>query len=125
MSSVKKSLHFAIGKQTLTSFELQTVIFETANMLNDRPIGAHPNHPDDGFYLSPNNLLLGRSGNKMIPLRSPKQSSSRYSLVERVLQTFWVKWQRMYLPELSIYKKWRKCHRNVQAGDGRCNGGRC
>ena len=61
IASVKKCLFFAIGCQILSVTEFQTVLFEAANLLNDRPIGRHPTQPEDGFYLSPNSLLLGRT----------------------------------------------------------------
>ena len=54
--------------------ELQTVCYETANLLNERPIGRHPTSPDDK-YLCPNDLLLGRSTSK-IPNR--RRGSAEY-----------------------------------------------
>ena len=59
--SVKRSLKAAIGESILTFSELQTVLFEVANLINERPIGRHPRSPEDGSYLCPNDLLLGRS----------------------------------------------------------------
>jgi len=45
----------------MTFSEHQTVCFEVANLVNERPIGRHPTSPDDGTYLCPNDLLLGRA----------------------------------------------------------------
>ena len=59
--SVKRSLKAAIGESILTFSELQTVLFEVANLINERPIGRHPRSPKDRSYLCPNDLLLGRS----------------------------------------------------------------
>lgn len=59
MKSVKKPMSFAIGENTLTFSELQTVCYEAANLVNKRPIGRHPTMPEDGSYLCPNHLLLG------------------------------------------------------------------
>ena len=67
IASVKKCLFFAIGSQVLSLIEFQTVLFETANLLNDRPIGRHPTQLEGGFYLSPNSLLLGRTMNQSVP----------------------------------------------------------
>ena len=60
IKSVKKCIRHAIGQQVLMFSELLTVVSVFANLLNERPIGAHPRHPDVGHYLCPNNLLLGR-----------------------------------------------------------------
>ena len=57
----KKALKAAIGDQIMDFSELQTVMYEAGQIVNQRPIGKNPTHPDDGSYLSPNNLLLGRS----------------------------------------------------------------
>lgn len=53
MKSVKKAMSIAIGESTLGFSELQTVCYEAANLVNERP--------DDGSYLCPNDLLLGRA----------------------------------------------------------------
>ena len=37
------------------------MFIECANLLNERPVGNHPQDPDDGKYLCPNDLLLGRA----------------------------------------------------------------
>ena len=59
--TVKRALTTAIGEQVLTYSELQTCVFEAAQLVNQRPIGIHPSHPNQGSYLSPNDLILGRS----------------------------------------------------------------
>ena len=54
VKTVKRSLTLAIGESILTYSELQTVCFETANLVNERPIGRRPTSPEDGAYLCPN-----------------------------------------------------------------------
>ena len=58
VNTVKKSLKKAIGDTVLTPFELYTCL---ANLVNQRLIGRIPNDPDDGAYLCPNDILLGRA----------------------------------------------------------------
>ena len=50
-----------MGNHILTSFELYTCVLEIANLVNQRPVGRVPNDPDDGAYLCPNDMLLGRA----------------------------------------------------------------
>ena len=50
IKSVKRSLNIAIGSQVLTFSEMQTVLYEVANILNGRPIGRHPTSTEDGSY---------------------------------------------------------------------------
>lgn len=63
--SVKRAIEFSVGENALTFSELQTVLFEIANLLNERPIGRHPTSPEDGAYLCPNDLLLGRATSRI------------------------------------------------------------
>ena len=53
--SVKKSV--VIGNQIVTFNELQTFLFESANLVSERPIGKKSKPLGDGSYLPPNNLL--------------------------------------------------------------------
>ena len=88
--TVKKSLFFAVGRQKLSILALQTVLFEAAKLINSRPIGTHPTHPDDGCYLLPNEMLLGKSADKGIVIAEERnQLGHRLSLVENVLNGFW------------------------------------
>ena len=58
VKSAKKAIVVSVGCQVLTVPEFQTVCFEEANLVNERPIGRHPTDPNDGVYLCPNHLLL-------------------------------------------------------------------
>ena len=51
----------AMGNHILTPFELYQCVLEIANLVNQRPVGQVPNDPDDGAYLCPNDMLLGRA----------------------------------------------------------------
>ena len=76
--SVKRALTIAIGDSKLTFAELQTVLFKTANLLNDRPIGMKPGvDVEMGSYLCPNDLLLGRNNNVVPTGNMLKQSSDK------------------------------------------------
>ena len=59
VKSVKKAITVAVGESVMTFSELQTVCYEAANLVNERPVGRHPTSPEDGTYLCPNDLLLG------------------------------------------------------------------
>ena len=61
VKSIKKALNAAVGDQVMSFSELQTVMFEAAQLVNQRPIGRHPTHPADRSYLCPNDLLLSRA----------------------------------------------------------------
>ena len=60
-TATKRALNAAVGDAVMTFCELQTCLFEAAELVNQRPIGILPNNPNDGRYLCPNDILLGRS----------------------------------------------------------------
>ena len=118
IKSVKKALKITIGEQGLTYTEFQ-VLLECANLINERPIGRHPTSPEDGVYLSPNDLLLGRSTNK-VPHRPFDISGSKYQrfkFVQKITDAFWKRWTENYFPNLIIQQKWHASKRNLKQGD--------
>jgi hypothetical protein len=117
--SVKKALLHAIGDQVLPFHELQTVLFEAAALVNERPIGRHPQHPNDGSYLSPNDLLLGRASSRVPagPFLLTSNPRHRHEFVQQIVTSFWRKWRRDALPMFLPRKKWHHEKRNLQIGD--------
>ena len=61
VKTCREALKKVLGDQTLTPLELYTYLLESANLVNQRPVGRAPNDPDDGSYLCPNDILLGRA----------------------------------------------------------------
>ena len=57
IKSLKRLLMIAVVENVLSFSELQTVMFEVANLLNERPIGLKPGYDINlGTYLFPNDL---------------------------------------------------------------------
>lgn len=119
VKSTKKALNAAVGDQVMDFSELQTVMYEAAQIVNQRPIGNYPTHPDDGSYLCPNDLLLGRSSPEVPQGPFKQRVSDRYRLdfIQQVVQSFWKKWTRDYFPGLIVRSKWHVEKRNVRRGD--------
>ena len=89
MKSCKVALKKAVGEQILTPFELYRCLLEVANVVNQRPIGCIPNHPDDGSYVCPNDMLLGRTTSRhKARLRKPTIHVSEWSLFRRLSTRF-------------------------------------
>ena len=119
IKSIKKALVQVIGKQVLLYSELQTVMLESANLMNERPIGTHPINPDDGKYLCPNDLMLGRADSRVPhgPFREYTNNKDRYSFVQHIVTSFWKKMIKSYFPSLIVRQKWHTERRNVEVGD--------
>ena len=119
VKSCKMALRKAIGEQVLTPFELYTCLLEVANLVNQRPIGRIPNDPDDGSYLCPNDILLGRSSSHVPqgPFRETKNPRLRVEFVQKIVDWFWKRWTRDVFPSFIPRKKWKAEKRNVRVDD--------
>ena len=117
--TVKRILKQLIKDQVLSFSELQTVFYEIANLMNERPIGAHPTDPNEGSYLSPNHLLLGRATARVPsgPFKEATMNRHRFELVQQIIDSFWKRWIRDYFPTLMVRSKWHTEKRNVRVGD--------
>ena len=119
VKSCKQAFKKAIGEQRLTPFELQTCLQEVANLVNERPIGRHPTDPDDGSYICPNDILLGRASNRVPhgPFRTSKNPRDRFEFVQQIVTSFWKTWIRDVHPALVPRKRWSVHKRDVRVGD--------
>ena len=126
VKGIMKALLEAIGCSMLNLNELFTVLKETANLCNERPIGIKPNQKTDPEYLSPNSLLLGRCSDRISsgPFQSkdafddnPATDTKRFILVQKIVDQFWRNWTKLYFPTLLRRQKWHLQKRNVGVGD--------
>ena len=119
---VKRLLKIAMGESKLTTSELQTVLFEVANLCNERPIGINRYPQADGTFrvLTPNCLVIGRSSNKVPDdglLVETMKKADRYQLVEQITRDFWERWTAEITPMYAIRQKWHQTGRNLTPGD--------
>ena len=119
MKSVKRALNAVGGDHIFCFNEYQTLLYEAAQLVNQRPIGIKPKQPNDGSYLCPNDLILGRSSPNVPQGPFKERCSHKYRLdfVQKSVQCFWRRWTREVFPSLVITPKWHVEHRNVQKGD--------
>ena len=119
VKSTKSALKKAIGEAILTPMELYTCLLEVANLLNQRPIGKLSEDPDDGTYLCPNDILLGRATNTVPqgPFRETSNPRHRFEFCQKIVDSFWKKWSRDVLQHLVPRKKWNTSKRNVSVDD--------
>ena len=119
VKSVKRALNAAVGENVMQFSELQTCLFEAAELVNERPIGTHPSSPDEGVYLCPNDLLLGRasSHSPQGPFRERSNNKCRIDFIEGVVKSFWKRWTHEVFPNMVIEPKWHTERRDLRAGD--------
>lgn len=113
VKSAKIPLKKAIGEQILTPFELHTCLLEVSNLMSPSPTGRISNYLDDGHYLCPNDMLLGRAPSVVQQglFRDIRNPRNRVEFIQKIVDTFWRHWTRDVFPALFPRKKWNteKC----------------
>ena len=122
IKAIKRLLKISAGSYRLTPSELQTVLFEAANLSNERPIGVYKTSSSDGSFpvITPNSLLMGRSRNAVpddAQLGSHLKKSERFELIQQATSDFWSLWVKQVTPEKILRQKWHSTGRNLKTGD--------
>lgn len=118
VKSAKRCFKLAVHGQRVSPAEFMTLCAETANMLNERPIGTIPSDDSDIDILTPNCLLLGRTRASNPGGWSTSHSSkSRLEVICEINDKFWKYWCEFYAPTLMYQHKWHKPQRDIQPGD--------
>ncbi|XP_033096702.1 uncharacterized protein LOC117100976 [Anneissia japonica] len=114
--SVRKVLHGVLRQQTLTTEVLHTLLTEVESILNSRPLtdlSLDQNHDP----LTPNHLLLLRSGPSAPVGKLESFGRRRWLQVQYLASLFWSLWKREYLPLLQKRHKWTTPRQNVAVDD--------
>ena len=107
-------------EQTLDDEGLTTLMCEVEATVNGRPITKSSDDPSDAEALTPNHLLLLRSGPKLPPgvfTKEDTYSRRRWRQVQYLADVFWRRWIREYLPQLQERQKWVYPSRNFAVDD--------
>ena len=117
--TVRKTLAFVMKEQVLEDEQLATVFCEVEAIVNNRPITPVSTDPKDDGPLTPNHLLLLRSGPKTPPGCFLKHDiyGRRWRHVQFIADNFWKRWIREYLPQLQLRQKWLDRKPNLSVGD--------
>lgn len=100
--------------------EFQTLLYSAANLTNERPIDAKAQEQEDTVeYLTPNSLILGRTGQggDMYGIDVETHPWRRLRAVQAGVDKFWSKWSELAGPNLFIRHKWHRAERSVKVGD--------
>lgn len=115
----KKHLKSAAGDGLLSDIELRRLLAEVESIVNNRPITAVSDDPDDCSALTPKQFLLERAS-QLAPgvfVNEDLFSRKRWRKVQFLADNYWKRWAREYVPTLQRRSKWVKSRRNAQIGD--------
>ena len=122
IKAIKRLLKIAVGDIKLTPSELQSAMFEAANLCNGRPIGINKYPAADGAYqiLTPNCLIMGRSRSEVPDhgcIAENLKKADRFKLIEQVTLDFWKRWTTEVTPEYVLRQRWHQTGRDLKVGD--------
>ncbi|XP_033221034.1 uncharacterized protein LOC117175436 [Belonocnema kinseyi] len=111
VKSFKRHWIRVIGERVLTYEEFTTLATEIEAILNSRPLTSIPSNPNDLTALTPGHFLIG-DYIKGVPEHDlkglPSGRLSSWQQVQQMKQHFWTRWNKEYLHELTVRKKWHK-----------------
>lgn len=90
-----------------------------ATTSKNRDTNRIPNDPDDGAYLCPNDMLLGRASSQVPqgPFYETRNPRKRVEFIQQIVDSFWRRWTTDVLPLLVPQRKWNVDRRNVCVDD--------
>ncbi|XP_014882368.1 uncharacterized protein LOC106943577 [Poecilia latipinna] len=120
VQEIKRVLCSITNQQVLDDEGLHTVFCEVEAILNDRPITPSSEDPNDLEVLTPNHLLQLKSKPVLPPCLSQKEVQyirRRWRQAQYIVDLFWKRWVKEYLPLLQERRKWNKTRRNFAIDD--------
>ena len=118
--SVKNALYAILGKQTVTSAVLYTMLVEVEGLMNSKPLGYVSSDISDPDPITPFMLLMGRRDHAPPQVVYPGQdmlSRKRWRQCQVLMQRFWKEFVQSYLPAMQARQKWRGETANLSVGD--------
>ena len=114
----KKAIRFSMNEQRLSPSEFSCVLYEVANLMNERPLGTIPGSDSEISILTPNSLLMGRSTARNPGGWQPSTGQlERYRLIQQIVKCFWSQWIKTVAPSLIRDPKWQNERENLKPGD--------
>jgi len=108
--TVKTPLKIVVGNSKLTIAQLRIMLAEIEGVINNRPLGVTSNDPNDFTPITPMELVNGRKLEHLPDPNLRKNVTSFQHLWRKrqaVLNGFWTRWQKDYLVEQNIRRKWK------------------
>ena len=120
--SVRKTMKAVIGHPTayVSKETLRTILAEVVTIVNSRPLYASSDDPKDFEALTPSHLLLQRQNVGVPPGYFTEQDLNcrkQWRRAQFLVNCYWKRWIREYLPLLQSRQKWRHQKRDLRKND--------
>ena len=120
--SVKTAMTGILKERVVTDEVLQTVMTEAENIVNGRPLTHVSLDSCDDEALTPNHFLIGKT-DASLPTpgcftdRDTIDLRKQWRTSQRLIDIFWARWLRGYLPTLARRTKWHAKTDPMKEGD--------
>ena len=120
--SIRNVLNGVLNMQPIrvNGDELNTLLCEVESILNSRPLTPVSDDPNDLEPLTPNHILLVKSGPTFPPglfSSSDHYVKRRWRQVQYLVDVFWSRWKKEYLSNLQSRQKWNQNLPSHSVGD--------
>lgn len=117
--TIRAVLAGVVKQQTQDDEALVTLMTVVEGIVNGKPITKLSDDPRDEKPLTPNHLLMLRSGPVLPPGKFESQDMyhRRWKQVQYLADVFWHRWIREYLPTLQEGQKWFTPKANLKIGN--------
>ncbi|XP_075162850.1 uncharacterized protein LOC142235483 [Haematobia irritans] len=119
VQSVKRSLGVVLKEHSPRIDTLYSLLVETENIINSRPLTHLPVTPDEPEPLTPNHFLLGCINSTQTPGEYDHRACSsrkQWRLLQNFKNGLWKRWIKEYLPELTRRSKWFRPAKPIHIG---------
>jgi len=115
----RRHLRHLLGEQRISDESLSTIITEVEFLVNSRPLYPNSDSPDDLVALTPNDLLVVKPMEGLPPgvFDDHDQYRKRWRQIQYMVDVFWRRYIREYLPLLHRRQKWIRPRRNTRVND--------
>ena len=108
-----KSMKHHLRRDSILNYEIATILCQIEQVLNNRPLMALTNNPDDTFAISPLMLVNGSELDAIPQPSLPKMDArghpvKQFCSLQQLLSQFWKRWSSEYVASLQPRSKWRQ-----------------
>ncbi|KAL7725282.1 hypothetical protein ACLKA6_000699 [Drosophila palustris] len=97
---------------------LESIFCEAEHLVNNRPYLLESDDPDDGIGLCPNDIIRQQSVSIHVPCHSSESLEKRtWQATQVLIECFWKRFLKQYLPTLVNRPKWTKDCQNLRDGE--------
>ena len=118
--TAKTTMQALYGDNRMNDEILLTVIAETEEIINSRPLVYTPQESSNAEALTPNHFVRGSSSGLEDPTIAPTDLAdalrSTYKRSQYIADELWKRWLKEYLPALNLRSKWLEESRSLEPG---------